>query len=71
MPLAGAVIGGVVLLEALFAGPICGASMNPARSIGPALISGHLENLWIYLIGPILGAIAGVCTWKYFQPSTK
>lgn len=53
-------IGGVVALEALFAGPICGASMNPARSAAPALVSGHLEHLWIYLAAPVLGALLAV-----------
>jgi len=53
---AGLAIGSVVALEALFAGPICGASMNPARSLGPALVSGHFESLWIYLTAPIVGA---------------
>lgn len=55
--LAGIAIGGTVGLEALFAGPICGASMNPARSIAPALISGHWEFLWIYILAPLLGVI--------------
>lgn len=56
------VIGAVVGLEAMFAGPISGASMNPARSLGPALVSGHLEGVWIYLAGPTAGALvaAGV-----------
>lgn len=54
---AGIVIGSVIGLEAMFAGPICGASMNPARSLAPALVSGHFEHLWIYLAAPILGAI--------------
>ncbi|MBI1310856.1 aquaporin [bacterium] len=58
--MAGAAIGGVVALEAMFAGPICGASMNPARSLGPALISGQLQHLWLYLTAPILGAILAV-----------
>ena len=57
---AGIAIGGVILLEAMFAGPICGASMNPARSLGPALISGNLGALWIYLTAPILGALLAV-----------
>jgi len=55
--LAGVLIGGTVLLEALVAGPISGASMNPARSIGPAVISGNLTVLWIYLLAPISGAL--------------
>jgi len=49
---AGIAVGAVIGLEALFAGPICGASMNPARSFAPALVSGHLEHLWIYLTAP-------------------
>jgi aquaporin NIP len=52
-------IGATVGLEALFAGPICGASMNPARSIGPAIIGGHYQSLWVYILGPILGALVG------------
>ena len=57
---AGLVIGAVIGLEALFAGPICGASMNPARSLAPALVSLHLGNLWIYLTAPVAGAWLGV-----------
>jgi len=57
---AGLAIGGIVLLEAMFAGPICGASMNPIRSLAPAVVSGHLEHLWLYLTAPILGAVLAV-----------
>jgi len=57
---AGIAVGSVIALEAMFAGPITGASMNPARSLGPALVSGQIANLWIYLIAPVLGAAAGV-----------
>lgn len=53
---AGLAIGSTVLLEAMFAGPVCGASMNPARSIAPAIISGHTQYLWIYIAAPIAGA---------------
>lgn len=61
---AGLAIGAVIGLEALFAGPICGASMNPARSIAPALVSLHLHDLWIYLLGPITGALLAVPTLR-------
>lgn len=55
--MAGVAVGGTVALEALFAGPISGASMNPARSLAPAVISGHMEHLWIYLTATTLGAL--------------
>jgi aquaporin NIP len=61
--MAGWAIGGVVALAAVFAGPISGASMNPARSLGPAFASGNLDTIWIYLLGPVVGAIAG--GWAY------
>ncbi|NRB51327.1 MAG: aquaporin [Saprospiraceae bacterium] len=64
---AGAAIGATVLLEAMFAGPICGASMNPARSIGPAVINGNLVHLWAYIVAPILGMIISFGVWKLLQ----
>lgn len=57
---AGIAVGAVIALEALFAGPICGASMNPARSFAPALVSAHFASLWIYLTAPPLGAFLAV-----------
>ena len=57
---AGIAVGAVIGLEALFAGPISGASMNPARSFAPALVSQHFANLWIYLVAPITGALVAV-----------
>jgi|SRR5436190_2375885 len=57
---AGIAVGAVIALEALFAGPITGASMNPARSLAPALVSAQLGNLWIYLAAPVLGALLAV-----------
>lgn len=65
---AGIAIGGTVLLEAMFAGPICGASMNPARSLAPAVVSGNVGDLWIYLVAPVLGAVLAVFTWKALHP---
>jgi aquaporin Z len=64
---AGIAIGSTVLLEVLFAGPICGASMNPIRSIVPALISGKLEHQWVYLTAPFIGAIIAVYSWKILK----
>jgi len=61
--MAGIAVGGVVGLEAMFAGPICGASMNPIRSMAPAVVSGHLDFLWIYLSAPVIGAAAAVPCW--------
>ncbi|MDG1743410.1 MAG: aquaporin [Polaribacter sp.] len=61
---AGIAIGAVVLLEAMFAGPITNASMNPARSIAPAFVSGNLQHLWMYIIAPILGALLAVVSCK-------
>lgn len=57
---AGIAIGATVGLEAMFAGPICGASMNPARSIAPALFSPNLEHLWVYIVATVLGAVCAV-----------
>lgn len=57
---AGIAIGSVIGLEAMFAGPVCGASMNPARSLAPAVVSGALAHLWIYLAAPVLGAVLAV-----------
>jgi aquaporin Z len=56
----GVAVGAVIALEAMFAGPICGASMNPARSLAPAVLSGHFEHVWIYLVAPPAGACAAV-----------
>jgi MIP family channel proteins len=65
---AGVAIGLTVFLEALVMGPITGASMNPARSLGPALISGNLQHHWLYWIAPILGAQLAVWLYRYLGP---
>jgi aquaporin Z len=69
--MAGAAIGSVVALEALFAGPICGASMNPARSIAPAVVSLQLQSMWIYIAAPIIGAVASVYAHQAIQPESE
>jgi aquaporin Z len=63
--LAGVAVGAVIALEAMFAGPISGASMNPARSLAPALVSFRLEHLWIYLLAPCLGAFLAVAVFRW------
>jgi aquaporin Z len=68
---AGIVVGAVIALEALFAGPICGASMNPARSLAPAIVSGHLEHLWIYLVAPVLGVLVAIPLFRVVRGSSK
>jgi aquaporin Z len=57
-------IGGVVMIEALFAGPITNASMNPARSLAPNIVSGNIQHLWLYMVAPILGALLAVVSCK-------
>ena len=65
----GIVVGGVIALEAIFAGPISGASMNPARSLGPAVASGNFTAYWIYVVGPVIGSLLAVPTWRYIGAS--
>lgn len=66
---AGIAVGAVIAFEAMFAGPISGASMNPARSLAPAIVSGQLGSLWVYLIAPVLGAAAAVLTCRCVHES--
>ncbi|HXL58378.1 MAG TPA: aquaporin [Chitinophagaceae bacterium] len=68
---AGLAIGSVILLEAMFAGPVCGASMNPARSLAPAIVSGHAEHVWIYLAAPVSGATLAIPLWKFLTSNNK
>jgi glycerol uptake facilitator-like aquaporin len=60
-------IGATVGLDAMFGGPVSGASMNPARSLGPALVSGDLHALWIYLTAPFLGAALGALAYQFLR----
>ncbi len=60
-------IGGTIGLEAIFAGPISGASMNPARSLAPALVSWTWQDQWLYVAGPALGAVAGVFIYNWIR----
>lgn len=68
---AGLAIGSVVLLEAMFAGPVSGASMNPARSVAPAIVSGHTEHLWVYVCAPVLGALVAIPAWRLLSPGSN
>ena len=61
---AGIAIGGTIALDALFGGPVSGASMNPARSLGPAIVSGLWSDQWVYVAGPLIGALLAVVAYK-------
>lgn len=65
--MAGIAIGGIVLLEAMFAGPMTKASMNPIRSLAPAIVSGKTQHLWLYLTAPIMGALLAAVSCKVFK----
>ncbi|PIA52141.1 hypothetical protein AQUCO_01000193v1, partial [Aquilegia coerulea] len=65
--LSGVAVGGAVLLNVIVAGRVTGSSMNPARSIGPAVVSGNYKNLWVYLVAPTLGATAGALVYGLMQ----
>jgi MIP family channel proteins len=60
-------VGGVVAMDALFGGPISGASMNPMRSLGPGLVSGDLHAIWVYIAAPILGAAGGAFAYEFIR----
>jgi len=64
---AGLAIGATVLLTIMFAGPISGGGLNPARTLSPAIASGNFEHLWIYILGPVVGALIAVFTWNFIR----
>ncbi|KAH7577422.1 hypothetical protein JRO89_XS01G0249100 [Xanthoceras sorbifolium] len=69
--LAGITVGSTVLLNVMFAGPISGASMNPARSLGPAIVSKQYKGIWIYMVAPILGAVCGAWVYNLLRYTDK
>jgi MIP family channel proteins len=69
--LAALAIGGTIAAEALVMGPITGASMNPARSLAPALVAGDFADLWLYLAGPVLGALAGTVVYQFLRDARE
>jgi aquaporin NIP len=70
-PAAAIAIGGTIALDALFGGPVTGASMNPARSLGPALVAGEWHDLWVYFLGPIAGAALGALAYQLVRGEAR
>jgi aquaporin Z len=68
--MAGVAVGGTIAVAALFAGPVSGASMNPARSLGPAFVAGRPDHLWLYLVAPTVGALLASPMCRFFQGDT-
>ncbi|XP_062232786.1 aquaporin NIP1-4-like [Phragmites australis] len=69
--MAGLAVGGTIMLNVLFAGPVSSASMNPARSIGPALVGSKYKSLWVYIFGPFAGAAAAAWAYGLIRPTDK
>jgi glycerol uptake facilitator-like aquaporin len=64
-------IGGTVGLDAMFGGPITGASMNPARSLGPAIVASEYTSIWVYLAAPLLGAAIAAVTYQFLRTEPR
>ena len=64
-------IGGTIGLDAMFGGPVTGASMNPMRSLGPALVSGDLHAIWVYLLAPVAGATLGGLAYQFVRGESR
>jgi aquaporin NIP len=69
--LAAIAIGGTIGLDAMFGGPITGASMNPARSAAPAFVSGNLHALWLYIAAPLVGASLGALAYQFVRDEPR
>eukprot|EP00253_Pinus_taeda_P027126 PITA_27126 len=69
--LAGIAVGSMVMISSIFAGPISGGSMNPARSLGPAIVSNNYKAIWVYLLGPIGGTLMGACSYSIIRLTDK
>nr|KAJ0221072.1 hypothetical protein LSAT_V11C200079500 [Lactuca sativa] len=67
----GIVVGMTITLNVLVAGPISGGSMNPARSLGPAIVLHSYKGIWVYIFGPLIGAIAGGFVYNLIKPTNK
>ncbi|KAG6588371.1 aquaporin NIP2-1-like [Cucurbita moschata] len=68
---AGIAVGSAVCITSIFAGSISGGSMNPARTIGPAIASSHYEGVWVYLVGPVIGTLLGAWSYNFVRVSEK
>ncbi|MBL4885949.1 MAG: MIP family channel protein [Planctomycetaceae bacterium] len=69
--MAGVAIGSIIALEAMMGGPITGASMNPARSLSPAILTGRMDTLWLYIVGPILGSMLAVPVYQAMMAASN
>jgi len=69
--LAGMAVGSAVCITSILAGPVSGGSMNPARTIGPALASSNFKGIWVYIIGPVIGTISGVMCYSFIRATDK